>query len=632
MSGSTGHAEPRPSVPGVAPRPGHGGPAAHARPSRAGTVGRAVLAVPVLTPVLMLLAASPAWAHGEAAAAPDPLGVTLRVVALVAGGAVAGVAVLRALSGPPSRRVVRVVAVASALAAAAVAVALLRTGGDPWSWAQVALTVALAALVARAGATAVTAGGLLLSAALALAAAGPHAATVAELAVGLAHTLAAVLWLGAALLVAAGPGRRALLRRLAPVAVVSSAVLLGTGLVQSLQAGLLPDAATLASTFGRVVALKLLLFVAVVGLGAYALLRARTAGDADRALRGRSHLAVTGLAAATACGAVLVAVAPPPAPAEPGVPLLRTVTFTERPMPVLVAPQRPGPNLVHVGVAGMQVGADPDALVTADARPGAPGGWAVLDLPAGTDRLWIGYGAWRTSVRLDLGAPAGSTGLGGLTGPDGPECATAVAGALAAAAPLPAACPADALSATDAGVLRATVRFLAGRATPALHLVGDGSPRSAAAETVVREEAARTGLPVAPRPVREGAVLVVAGWAAARDRLAADAVRPVTIAGTYTAPWLATASLLGYQTGAVAALGFDPRGRQAQGYLAALRRTGTTALASPAGFRAWGGPDTPTRLYGAVQVSFLPQGLEMGGPADRWIPGGTITPLSPPLA
>lgn len=552
------------------------------RPGRfgAGAVGGAVL--------LLLLGAAPAWAHPGDPTVVEPVdtvAVALRVALLVLGGALAGVAVLRGPAGGPGGMTPR------------------------------------AAVIA--------AGGVLLAGLVALVAVAGH--TGAELVVGVVHSVAAVLWLGAAVLVAtAGSGRRvAVLRRLAPVAVGSSVVLLGTGVVQSLAAGLRLDAATAGSSFGRLVGVKLLLLVAVAVLGALAL--ARAALDRGGGVR-RARFAAAGLATATALGAVLVVVQPPAPPAETGVPLLRTVVLGERAVPVAVVPQRPGPNLVHVGVPGLRVGTDPEALAPATVRPGAPGGWAVVELPAGTDTLWVVDGSRRAPLRLDLGAPAPP--VEGLDGPDGPECATALVGAFDGAAAPPTSCPGEALSAADAAVVAATVRFLAGRGVPAVHLVGDASARSVAAVALARDTAARAGLRVAGRPDRDGAVLLLGGWSGAAGWLAGDAIRPVTIAGTWTAPWLATASLLGRATGTVTALDFDPRGIDAQRYLADLRRTGLTALASPAGMAARRGPGGrgPVRVYSAALVSFLPDGIGMSGAAtDRWIPGGAMTPVSPPL-
>jgi hypothetical protein len=203
---------------------------------------------------------------------------------------------------------------------------------------------------------------------------------------------------------------------------------------------------------------------------------------------------------------------------------------------------------------------------------------------------------------------------------------------------LPAVCPADALSAQDAVALRATVRFLAGRDV-ALHLIADGSGRSKAAAAVVRDAAAAHGLTVVDRLDPADAVVVVAGWEGGGRRLTDELFGRSTVGGTYTAPWLATGSVLGGRTSAVTTLDFDPRAVPAQRYLADLRAAGATALASPAGFREWsaptdrGEPVAGPRIFTAVQVAVIPAGV--GGTDHRttapWLPGGALTPVTPPL-
>ncbi|MHA6781376.1 hypothetical protein ACVGOW_10330 [Pseudonocardia saturnea] len=78
------------------------------------------------------------------------------------------------------------------------------------------------------------------------------------------------------------------------------------------------------------------------------------------------------------------------------------------------------------------------------------------------------------------------------------------------------------------------------------------------------------------------------------------------------------------------ALTVDPRAEPAQRYVAALRASGVTALASPVGFAAWGGvPDGGPRIFTAVQVSVMPGDHEHA--TDTWLPGGTFTAVTPPL-
>ncbi|MGH3978848.1 MAG: hypothetical protein ACRDRZ_07590, partial [Pseudonocardiaceae bacterium] len=423
--------------------------------------------------------------------------------------------------------------------------------------------------------------------------------------------------------------RRPLLHRLAPVAIGSAALLAGTGLLQAWEAQLRPDTTSAGSAFGRLVALEAVLFVAVVVGGVLALRRttdARLPSAPVTALAG-------GLAAALVTGASLAALDPPVAAAEAGRPVLREVTVAGEQLRLVVVPHRPGPNLVHLSRDGYLVGTDPDRLVPAGRRPGAAGGWAVVDLPAGRSQLWVGNRTDRVPVRIearDAAAP-----LPGVTGPDGPECLTAVLGGVTGGAGAAPRCPSEHLTAADADTVRRMVRFLAGRGIPGVRLVSDDSPRSIAATGVATRAAAESGTEVAGAPGPGSAVLLLSGWEGAERTLVEQARGATTNSGIFLAPWLATGPLLGHSTGAVTALDFDPGGGTAQRYLAALRSRGLTALASPAGFSVWlaaqhrTAADEETRLYASAQVSILP--AELGhahGGQDRWIPGGTLTPVT----
>jgi hypothetical protein len=81
----------------------------------------------------------------------------------------------------------------------------------------------------------------------------------------------------------------------------------------------------------------------------------------------------------------------------------------------------------------------------------------VLDirrlLASGNNGLWIGRGDRVTELSVDTGR--GGPSMPDLTGPDGPECTSAVLGRLAAGNREPVrSCPADALSAVDTSALR----------------------------------------------------------------------------------------------------------------------------------------------------------------------------------
>ncbi|MEN3268333.1 MAG: hypothetical protein V7646_5227 [Pseudonocardia sp.] len=603
-----------------------------------------VLAPVLMVPVLVLADAGTAWAqsdgghnggHGGVSGGvagtvlTGPMTVTLGVAALVASALVAGAATLHPFV-PPSRSAAIAVEAGAAAAVAVLVIGWLGGGMTAFAaFPQAVGVVAVAVLFVRGPRLVSASAGVLLSAALAYGA--TLGRTGGQVPVAAAHIVAAVLWLGTAVLVAAADGgaRRALLRRLAPVASGAATVFLTTAVLTSADTGLRLDAVSAGSAPGLVAGLMVLFVAAAAALGA--------AG-----LRGTGQLQLLPSAAAVVVvlavvsGAVITVLPPPARPAETGRPLLRTVALGGQDVPVVVVPQRPGLNLVHVGTQQAVV----DGLPVTE-RAGAPGGWAVVDLPAGTGLLTIESGDERVQLRLDLGPdPAPPALVAGLVGPDGPECLSAVLGAvLAATAELPVGCPADVLSPADAAALRATVRFLADRGVPALHLVADGSPRSAAATAAVRDAAATHGVPLVDRVDPVGAVVVLSGWEGGGRSLIEEAIGLSTVGGTYTAPWLATGPVLGRQTGAVTTLVFDPRDGPAQHYLADLRVAGTTALASPAGFRTWSaaagevGTGPGPRIFAAVQVSVMPAGV--GGmdhrATDRWLPGGAFTPVTPPL-
>jgi hypothetical protein len=593
-----------------------------------------VLAVPVL----LVAGAVPARAqtgggdggtHGGSGVAvgtvlTGPLVDALGVVALVAGGLVAGTAALGFL-GPPSRRSELVVQSAAAVGVATLVIDWLG-GGIPAfaAFPQAIVAVVAAVLFTRGRRHAAAVGGVLLTGALSYGATIGHSGWHVGLAA--VHMVAAVTWLGAAVLVAtpACGARFTVVRRVTLVFAVSATMAVSAAALEAVAKGLRFDAVTVGSLTGQLVLFQALGMVVAVSTGL-----CRPGAVGGRVVAFSAGLVFT-------AGSVLMVLTPAPAPAEPGRPLLRTVALAGQDAPVVVVPQRPGLNLVHVGVPGALVGGVP-----ALERAGAPGGWAVVDLPAGTDVLTVEAAGEQVPFRLDLGAdPAPPALVAGLTGPDGPECLSAVVGGvLRGATDLPAACPADALSAADAATLRATVRFVSDRNAPALSLVADGSRRSAAAAAIVREAAADQGLRLVDRPDRAGAAIVVAGWESGGRRLTEKALGLSSIGRTYTAPWLATSAVLGRQTGAVTTLDFDPQDASAQRYLADLRAAGLTTLASPAGFRAWTAPGDAApavagpRICASVQISMMPTGA--GGMDDRttdpWLPGGSLTPVTPPL-
>jgi len=376
------------------------------------------------------------------------------------------------------------------------------------------------------------------------------------------------------------------------------------------------------------------------------------------------------LGAAGVVAAGLLAALPPPGPAAvPGEPLLRAANVGGQSLAVLVAPMRPGPNLVHVSgtyprageipapavptshhqpsptaAATVAVGDAPPVPITA--RDGAGGGWAVVDLPAGTGALTLAVGSGSTTVPVDTGTqqPAAS---GGLTGDDGPECASALLGDLAGQrsgtpAPAAGACPADALSDADAAALTATVRGIGERGVTRIRLVSDGSARSRAAADVVRRAAPDAQF--VDRVDKDAALVVVSGWAAARTTLDEAAARaletPTHLGGTYLAPWLLTPGVVTATSSSVLPLTFDPQDTLARRYAGAVATLFPGEPPATLGFLAWvrheGVPlaDRPT-LYGAapVDVPMTSTGRHHEGDPNpaAWFPGGTVVPVSAPL-
>jgi hypothetical protein len=571
----------------------------------------------------------------HAATAGVPWGAAvLRAVVVVAGGTLAGLALLRPFTGPP-RPVARRVLLGTAVVAAVGTLLSVPVHGAGTTLAalQAGLLVGTAVAVDRVRDA--VACGAVLTGVLAYETAygsGPPSLAAAT------HTVAAAIWLGTAAAVVLGErdSRSRTLRRLAPWALGAGAAVAGTGLVGVWAAGIRPDAASADSAFGRVVLVKGALAVLAVGAG--------VAVRRRRPTRAASRVGLGVLGAAVVAGSALAVLPPPPAPPAAGFPLLRTVVLGGESVPVAVVPQRPGTNLVHIGVHDthlISVGTDPAHLRPLTARAGTRGGWAVVTLPPGRSRLWVGHHDAATSVRVD----SGGTGTGrtpepvaaALAGPDGAECASAALGTLVARSAAPVtSCPADRLAGPDAATLRELVGFLAVRRVPSLTVVADSSPRSRAAAAVVRTAAAARHLTVTARPAPAGVQLVVAGWerADAALRRLLTAGRPA--GGVYLAPWLATGGLLQYSSGAVVALRFDPYDRPAREYAAALHAALPGEAPSAAGFARWqaarhGSPGGPTVLYAAAQVSYLPAELGHAHQGGGWVAGGRLTAVTAPL-
>jgi len=322
-----------------------------------------------------------------------------------------------------------------------------------------------------------------------------------------------------------------------------------------------------------------------------------------------------------------------PLPQTAGVPVVHLAGAGGQ-VPVLVVPNRPGRNLVHVAAAdGVSVGTDRGKLTTAGARPGAGGSWAEVQLPAGPGRLWIGQGGQVSALEIDTGPAATAAprpAAADVTGPDGPECASAVLGRLAAGVTTPVtSCPADALSAADAAALHGTIRFLAQRGQRTISLVADGSPRSVAAADLVRAHSAAAGITVGT----QGPLVVVAGWEAADRALiarAGDATRGA--AGAYLAPWLLHSPLQEAAIAQLVPLTYSPRDPLPMQYLADLQSRFPDEPASASGYAAWRqarglDQEGQTRLYAAARIT-VPGVRNDHVHGGGWLRHGTVTPVT----
>ncbi|MEV0677463.1 DUF6239 family natural product biosynthesis protein [Actinosynnema sp. NPDC050436] len=193
-------------------------------------------------------------------------------------------------------------------------------------------------------------------------------------------------------------------------------------------------------------------------------------------------------------------------------PTLTRVAVGGEPADVLIAPHRPGWNVVRVPDAPLRVGNAPTALVAAEHRPGATGRWALVWLDAGRGTLWLDRGGSRATVPVNPGDEPW-TGPD-VRGPDGTGYADAALAAVLAGKPEP---PWPSLTGADERALRAQVAELPRR----FALAGDASTRATAAAGAVRDEAARTGRAVVP----DAPDVLVVGGAPTGERV-------------HLAPWL----------------------------------------------------------------------------------------------
>lgn len=246
-----------------------------------------------------------------------------------------------------------------------------------------------------------------------------------------------------------------------------------------------------------------------------------------------------------------------PADPTPGVAVTTGVEVGDRRVNVVLVPNLPGWNLVHVDADGLSVGTS-----RLDLAPPGPSGWLAVRLPAGRGEIVVGDRGATGSFVTDTGS--GGSAPAGLAGPDGPECANALLGRMLAIGSITGfACPADTLTPADARGLTTTVARLADRGASRVAVRSDGSPRSRAAVDAIREAATARGMTV----VEPGAdpLIVVTGTSTVRSE-----------AGVHLAPWLAD---LRSEAGIRADL--------LRQYETAVRAAYPTVEPSVAGYRGW---------------------------------------------
>jgi hypothetical protein len=400
-------------------------------------------------------------------------------------------------------------------------------------------------------------------------------------------------------------------------------------------------------------------------------LRSRFAGRRREWGRWAVVALILGLVAVAALGAVPAA---PQAPST-GRPLVRPISLGGDSHALFVAPTAGGPTLVRLsdpatpdgsdamgdmagmdgvdGIEGMHGMSDPSATpgsprytVTAGGaavpfapRPGAPGTWAVVDVPAGTGTITVTGPHGAATVPVTTGATTADGAA--LAGPDGPECLDALLGDLLGGGSGAVGCPAASLSPTDRRQLASVVTEMHARGLRSLVLAGDDSPRSRAAVALVRETAARVGMAISPVPRPEDGALVLSGWDPARSTLSdlTDAAlrAPTYTGGVFLAPWLLTPGVLKAGSSMTFPLDFTPQEPLPREYAATLTTLSADAAPSAAGYEAWahakGLPTGEVRLYAAAAIDVMPgmAGMNHGDHAGAWLPGGAVVPLSGPL-
>ncbi|HEX2701238.1 MAG TPA: hypothetical protein VHM89_13645 [Acidimicrobiales bacterium] len=586
-----------------------------------------------------LVYAPPAAAHtavGDSGAegwTPDwrafALGLAMVAVACLAGRLVAG----GAPAGPWRDGAGR---------GAAVGAAAMASGAQ---LNRVALVVAVAAAAAVAAAPAVSRWRPLIAVVLlaVVEAGGSGAVAVADRGRGVVHVVAAALWIGALVEVAAAwrrgaaAGRRAARRVAAPAAALL-AVMVATGAVAATEH--LGDAQLAAGTWwGRMLALKVTLVAMAAALGA--LVRRRWV----------PRLEATVLAGAACIGLVLAALGGPLSGDPPAGPLF----LARNGAAVVVTPLAPGPNTVLVRHGGDDVVVEVDGRVVAVTA--GPGGLsrAPVDLAAGrhtvralgiTTDVIVRSSDAATVLRAELPADGGE-----------PGCLDRLAGAAAGAAALSGAGVPVRLEVSLGGghcrlpgqepwagraseTVTASLDALAARGADGLPaIVVDGDPRAGtlvAAVTALRPGATIAEAGSLPVAGATGPVIVATSPRGARAAVAAAVTATRGVAPVVLAPWLLDAGLIAGladdRIGVLVAATRDPTSAGAVEY---RRATAGQEGGFPATADGWEGYETAVTaatgrifpppspgLFGLSRVAVLPPSFGQGHTSTAgWAPG-----------
>jgi hypothetical protein len=252
---------------------------------------------------------------------------------------------------------------------------------------------------------------------------------------------------------------------------------------------------------------------------------------------------------------------------------------------VLVAPNLPGWNLVHVSSAAVSVGTAGNTFVPTRSRADVTGQWLVVDLPAGRSDVWVRYAGQTGTVTTDTGTAGAAPKA--LIGADGPECVSAMLGRMLAGAVAGTRCPSDRLDGLDTDALATMVDDLAAAGHHRLALASDDSPRGVAATAAVRAAAADLGVELVAPGVARVPLLLTSGWSHAATMLRRVAGGGLAAEGTYLAPWLFSAPLQAVDARQHVAVRFAVSDESYQRYVTQLRRDYPAQAPSATGYRAW---------------------------------------------